>query len=245
MALVAVLRVPVGIFVPPFEQASVGFNLVGVQTRQGGIDFGHQLLVSVEFECGGTGVNQAFAYQGHVGCRAMGGGPVCAVGGDEAVFGRGGGGGDEFAVALKHPFKGETGGSTQCGIILFQGFLVAAEQVVLPDVGCHPAAAHGPVGPFRRIVAHADGVGHRPYVGVVSQTPSAVHTPVISCGVGAVFRHISSELKQRHVEFGQIGCLCTPVVLFEIDVCGVVAAPRRQQFFVPEALQVGGDAGRL
>ena len=46
------------------------------------------------------------------------------------------------------------------------------------------------------------------------------------------------------MHLGHRSRLGRPVVLFEVDVCGVVARPRRQDALVPKALQVGRYAGR-
>ena len=46
------------------------------------------------------------------------------------------------------------------------------------------------------------------------------------------------------MHLGQGGAFRHPVVLFQVDVGGIVAAPRRGEALVPQPLQVGRDAFR-
>lgn len=62
------------------------------------------------------------------------------------------------------------------------------------------------------------------------------------CRYGTGGGQIFDEAKQRLVHLGKIGVFSQPVILFCINVGGVVAAPGRAQVRVPDALQIGGNA---
>ena len=90
-----------------------------------------------------------------------------------------------------------------------------------------------------------DRVGKRPDVGVVTCCPAAVVDAVIVLGgllTGDFARQRLDESEQWLMELAEVGGLGRPVVLLKVDVHRVVGAPRRQQVFVPESLQVGGHS---
>ena len=54
---------------------------------------------------------------------------------------------------------------------------------------------------------------------------------------------VGDEIHQRLMQYAQVSRLGRPIVFLQVDVAGVVAAPRGKQAFVPQALQVGGHTG--
>ena len=110
---------------------------------------------------------------------------------------------------------------------------------MLPDVGCCPGTTHVPICPTGVTFAQAHWVRHGPDVGVVRQTPALVDAIIVLGCDASRLTEILDKVEQRLMHLGEVGHLCCPVILLQIDVRGVVAAPRRQQVFVPESLQVG------
>ena len=107
-----------------------------------------------------------------------------------------------------------------------------------------PRPTHVPVGPHRVARMQSHGTRHRPDVGIVSQTPAAVHTII------SLRRQLARALqllhigKERLVHLGQPRRLGSPVVLLHVDVAGIVARPGWQYRLVPQSLQVGRHVGR-
>ncbi len=112
---------------------------------------------------------------------------------------------------------------------------------MFPYVGAYPCTAHVPARPARAVGLQSDGVGHCPYVGIVAETPSAVNPIVVPGGACAAFGQVVYPSGHgRFVELPEGGDLRRPVVLFNVYVGGVVAAPGREEMLVPQPLQVGG-----
>ena len=103
--------------------------------------------------------------------------------------------------------------------------LVGAEQVMFPKGIDKPCTAHVPVGPFGLLVLFTHGVGHRPDVGVVRRAPSPVDAIVVFGGMLTVFRQCCYESVQWHGHLTEVGHFGEPIVLFKVDVHGIVAAP--------------------
>ena len=144
-----------------------------------------------------------------------------------------------MTVLLDQPAEAELSGTTQVGIVLTQEGPVAREHIMFPDVGGHPCATHRPVGPAGRASTQAHGVGHGPDISIVCQAPPLLHAKEGPSRLTSRYAQRRNEVHQRLVHLGEVGHLGSPVVLLEVDVRGVVAAPWRQHPAVPESLQIG------
>ena len=244
MRLMAVLRILILPVVIPLLQVAVGSHAIGQKAGQRPLHLLLEVLVGLQRGGGLGGVHQAFARHGQVGRTAVGGGAHIAVGRHELILGRSAGRGHQLAVLLHEPVEAELCRPLQDRVILLEKLLVARELVALPDVGREPCAAHRPASP--RGVAHvqAHGAGHGPDVRVLPQTPALVHAIVCLGRLCARAAQVGDEVHQRAVHFAQVGRLRRPIVFLQVDVRSVVAAPGRQDAFVPQALQVGGHARR-
>ena len=72
--------------------------------------------------------------------------------------------------------------------------------------------------------------------------PAFVHTVEVPGAAPAALGEVAHKAQQHLVHLRQGGRLGGPIVLFQIDVGGVVTAPRRVHALVPKALQVGRNA---
>ena len=119
-------------------------------------------------------------------------------------------------------------------------FAVAAEGVMLPEVGAEPGAAHAPVGPGGRALSEvADRGGLPPQIHIVVRYPAAAAV-VDGGGSCAGLAEAFDQVEQRPVALGEVAGLGVPVVHLGVDVGGPVGAPGRADLVVPDALQVGG-----
>ena len=109
----------------------------------------------------------------------------------------------------------------------------AAELGVVPELDAEPGAAGRPQAPLRAV----DRPDRAPEIGVVVQHPAA--RPVVRRGhLGAGRAHLFDEADQRLHALAEVGGIGQPVVHLEIDVGRVLAAPRRIDLVVPDALEV-------
>ena len=115
---------------------------------------------------------------------------------------------------------------------------------MLPDVGAQPGTAQVPVGPGGVSAAFSHGAGHGPDVAVVGLAPALLHPVIVPGGLCAVPGKVVQKAQQGSMHLRQGGAFRRPVVLFQVDVGGIVAAPRRGEALVPQALQVGRDPFR-
>src|SRR4051812_45654228 len=86
-----------------------------------------------------------------------------------------------------------------------------------------------------------DGRGAAPEVGVVVHAPAA-SAILIASRARAADCEVIDHREQRVSAFGQIAQFSGPIIHFAIDIQRPLALPRRIEFFVPKALQVGGLA---
>ena len=63
-------------------------------------------------------------------------------------------------------------------------------------------------------------------------------------GVAASLGQLLNQVEQGFMAFGKIGRFGRPIVHLGVDVDSVLAAPRRLQVIVPQALQIGRLAAR-
>ncbi len=138
---------------------------------------------------------------------------------------------------LHHQFQQELGGPLHDGIVLLEELPVACESVVLPQMQREPGASQGPHPEPGRI----DRSRPSPQVDVVMRHP-AVAAVVDSGRLGTGDGDVLDHVEQRLVALGQIADFRRPVVHLGVDVDGVLAAPVRNDRFVPNALEVGGLA---
>ena len=171
--------------------------------------------------------------------RAISCASVVSVRGDVYVFGRCGRRRYEFAVLLDQVGHTEFGRTLQCRIIPFQRFHVAGEEPMLPYVGREPCTSEWPVRPVRIAFAQTDRTCHGPYVRIVSQRPSLADSVIVLRGSLSGRRQVAYEAQKHLMHLGKSGRLGSPVILFKIDVCGIVRAPWRYHIFVPKALKIG------
>ena len=107
---------------------------------------------------------------------------------------------------------------------------------------CKPCASHGPVGPYRVATAETDRCGHGPDIGIMTHVPSIVHTIETFRRTFPISHGLAEETEQRHFQLTEIGDIRRPIVLFEIDIDGIVAAPWRHKVLVPQPLEIGRNA---
>ena len=102
------------------------------------------------------------------------------------------------------------------------------------DLGNQPRTAHRPGTPIRA-VHHA---GRTPDVGVVMGHPasSTIHR---ARRLPTCHAEVVDEVKQRLRKLAEIAHLGRPIIHLSIDIDRVLAVPRCQQVFVPQALQPG------
>ena len=76
----------------------------------------------------------------------------------------------------------------------------------------------------------------------MATAPAAVNVIVVAGGVASVVGQCLHKVVEWQCHLGQIGRKGGPIVLFEVDVHGVVTAPRRPEMGCPQSLQVGRNA---
>ena len=113
---------------------------------------------------------------------------------------------------------------------------------MLPEMGREPGSAHRPVGPLGVADAGPDGGRHGPDIAVVAGVPSLRDPVEVPGGGDAVDAEIPDKPEQDFVHLGKGRHLRGPVILLRIDVDGIIAAPWRQDLFIPKSLQVGRDS---
>ena len=244
MGLVPVLRIRVRPVVIPLLECTVRPDLIRAQAGKFVFRIGDEFRIHAQFFRGGDRIRHAFPDQGQVRRAAIQGDRLVAVGCKEGILRRGRRRSEQFAVLLDQPVQAEHGRTLQDGIIALQGGPVTVEEPMLPEVRGEPDTAHGPVRPAGVARAFADRRRHGPDVTVVAATPTALHPVEVAGGRHAVLAEMVHELRQDLVHFGKARDFRGPVILLQVDVHRVVAAPRRQDLFVPKSLQVGGHAGR-
>ena len=136
----------------------------------------------------------------------------------------------------------ELGATLQHGIYPAQVFLVAREEILLPQMRAEPCVACRPDA-YRTVV---DSTGGTPQVGIVVEHPAAcaIHLGRRTC---ACYRHIFHHVDKGLVTLGEVCHLSRPVVHFHIDVGGILRVPCRilTGVGIPQALQVGRLSARL
>ena len=102
---------------------------------------------------------------------------------------------------------------------------------MFPEVRAEPAGTARPQAP-----GTVNRGGTVPEVGIVVFHPTFVYAPV---HLGSLFtlRHHGLDLvDQRPHAFAEVGRFNRPIIHFEVDVRGVLAAPNRVRVLVPDAL---------
>ncbi len=219
-------------------------DLVGTEPGELLLGFGDEIPVHPEFPGGGDGIGDAFPDDGEVGGGAVEGRPAETVGRKILVLRGCAWRSDEFAVLFHEPVQTEFGRALQDGIVALQVGAGARIEPMLPKMGGQPGAAHRPVRPAGVAGPEAHGRGHGPDVGVVSGVPAPGGAIQALGGRGAVPAEIPHKAQQDLMHLGETGRLGRPVILLQVDVDGVVAAPRRFHAFVPQTLQVRRDPFR-
>ena len=244
----AVVRVVVAPVVVPLVQVALLADGVGVQAWQRGGYLGHHGRGVVQLGGGLQRVLEQLADDGHVGGRAIAGHAVVVLVVDVLILGRGRGRGNQLLRVVRvlyEPVEAELCGSPHQRVgHTAQVVAVLCEQVALPQRLHQPGAAHGPVGPLRLLVLLAHGVGHGPDVAVVPCLPASADAVVVLCRVVPVVGQCLHEAVEGQRHLAEVAVEGGPVVLLQVDVDGVVAAPGCIEVRVPQPLQVGGHARR-
>src|SRR5882724_9062853 len=89
------------------------------------------------------------------------------------------------------------------------------------------------------VIGRVDGRGAAPEIGVVVQHPAG-STVMLAGGGLAGFGQFVDSFYQWRGAGGYIQYFRGPVIHFEVDIGGVLAAPGRCGKVIPDALQVGG-----
>ena len=239
VTLVTVLEVPVIPVIVPLIQIPHVSDGVGVQPCEG---LFHVFVFLPEQFSRSDGVRQQFTDDGEVCRTAVAGGAVVALVRLVFVLRRGTGCGDQLSRlfrVLDEPFQAEAcrsfhqrvGGGAQIVLVL-------RKLVALPQRVHEPRAAEVPVRPLRTLLLLPDGVRHGPDVRVVARAPALVDAVVVARRVLSVGRQCLYEAVEGCGHLRHVRHECGPVVLLEVDVHGVVAAPGRPQVGCPESLQV-------
>ena len=215
--------------------------MVAAKAGENGLYFSCKLRVAQLFG-GLEGICEAFAGNGYVRRGSVQRAAHVAVRGAVEVFRRGGGGGNEFPVLFHQVGHAELRGALQDGVVPLKCLPVPRIEPVLPDMGAEPGSAHVPVGPARVSAAKAHGAAHGPEVAVMGQAPAFLYAVIIAGGDLSGLGNVVQETQQGFVHFRQGGGLRGPVILLQVDVHRVIAAPRRVGAFVPQALKVGRNA---
>ena len=228
----------------PFLEFSHMVDLVGTEPGEFFLGFGDEIPVHPQFPGGGHGVGDAFPDDGEVGGGAVEGRPAETVWRKILVFRGCTRRSDEFAVLFHEPVQAEFGRALEDGIVAFEVGPGARVEPMLPEVGGQPGAAHRPVRPAGVAGAEAHGRGHGPDVGIMTGVPAPRGAIQALGDRGPVPAEIPHKAQQDLMHLGETGRLGGPVVLLQVDVDGVIAAPRRIHAFVPQALQVRRDPFR-
>ena len=242
--LVAVQGFRIGPVMVPFLEFAHMVDLVGTEPGELLLGFGDEIPVHPQFPGGGHGVGDAFPDDGEVGGGAVEGCPAETVWRKILVLRGCARRGDEFAVLFHEPVQAELGRALEDGIVAFQVGAGTRVEPMLPEVGRQPGAAHRPVRPAGVAGAEAHGRGHGPDVGIMTGVPAPRGAIQALGGRGAIPAEIPHKAQQDLVHLGETGRLGGPVVFLQVDVDGVVAAPRRFHAFVPQTLQVRRDPFR-
>ena len=107
-------------------------------------------------------------------------------------------------------------------------------EEMFPEVRAEPAGTARPEAPGT--VNRGAAV---PEVGIVVFHPALVYAPVHLRGLFALRHHRLDLVDERPHAFAEVRRFHRPVVHFEVDVRGVLAAPNRIRVLVPDSLQVG------
>ena len=252
MTMMRILVLPVEI---PFLEVTFGTNLIRQEFCQGGIHLleeggialGHSFTIE---DIGSTpDIGEQFANHGHIGSTAIECGAFEAIGQLIFILGRRRRRSHQVAILFDQPLHQEAGRALHHRIGLSQELAVLGEHIVFPQVGRNPGATDGPAAPHRAFVAIAHRIGHAPDVAVVTNEPGR-HTLllgdssaiVVLRGDGAALGQAPDPRQHGIVHLGQSSHLGGPIVLLDIDVDRIVAAPGRCHKFVPKTLQVGRHA---
>ena len=241
MGLMAVPGFPVGPVVIPLLEGAVGPHLVLLQVRKDGVNFPCKSIVSQLQGCRAC-IGKAFPDDGQIGRGAVERTPGIAGRGDVDIFRRGGGRSDPFPILLHQRAQAEAGRTLENRVVALQIGPVPRKEPMLPDMGGKPGAAHVPIGPGGVSHPQAHRAGHGPDIAVVGLAPGILNTIEVPCGLASVDGQPLQEAQQHLMHLRKGGRLRRPVIFFQVDVGGVIAAPRRVHALVPEALQIGGDA---
>ena len=231
------LEIPVIPVVIPFVQIAHVADGVGVQLGQCLLHL--LVLFTKDLSCG-DGVDKQFTDDSQIGSTAITGGAVIALIRLIFVLWRGAGCCDQLAWLLgivDEPAQTELGSTLHqwvgCGL---QVVLVLCELIALPKGVHQPGTTQIPVRPLRTLVLLTHGVGHRPDVAVVARAPAFTYIIIVLGSILTVGSQTLDESIQRLSHLSHIGNESRPVVLFQIDVHGIVSTPGRPQLWCPEAL---------
>ena len=243
----AMLGVEIAPIVVPFVQVALLAHGIWMQAvhRLAQL-FAESRWPSVQnFVCGSR-VGEQFAQYGEVCRTAIHRSSVVAIGRNILVFGRCAGRSNQLARFLgvfNKPLQHKVARPLHQRVERVAKIMAVARKVVLfPKVAQQPSSSEVPVGPFRTFSFLAHGVCHGPQVGVMARTPALVDAVIVSCSVTPIYRQRLHHAYQRRGQFGQIGHLRRPIVLFEVDINCVITSPRCPNVRIPKPLQVGRHA---
>ena len=230
----------------PFQQIASLADVVRTQTIESCLQL--LLIIAVDAQGFGSldGVLEELADDGKVGGTAIKTAATVALIGDVVSLWRCARGGNQLVgvVWIRYePRKQEVG----CTFHQRVGggakiFCIAGIVVVIPKGFYEPGSTHRPVAPLWTLVSGSHRIAHRPGICIVSGAPSLIDAIEVLGIVSACHRHAFNQSVYWGHQFWEVGDFCRPVILFQVDVDGIVAAPWRIEGWCPESLQVGWHA---
>ena len=179
---------------------------------------------------GSNDVGQQFTDDSQVGRTAIAGHAVIPIIRHVFVFRRRTRSGNQLLLVLRvldEPLQAEIGSTLhQRKSHRAQILLILREQVTLPERIDKPRSAEVPIGPLRPFALLAHGIGHCPEVAVMTGTPAAADAVVVLGGMATILSQSPDEAIQRFCHLSEVADKGWPVVLLQVDIHGVVAAPR-------------------
>ena len=117
---------------------------------------------------------------------------------------------------------------------------IACVKVSFPQVTAQPCPTRWPHA--RRCFIEC--TRYAPYIRIVMQHP-AIGTIHGFSRFASGFTHLLNQLKERFIQFAEVGYLGRPIVHFEVDVARIFTVPRREEFVIPDALKISRLSARL
>ena len=221
----------------PFLKIPFFSYLIRIELRQHTVNLVAKTTVDSEFRGSVACIRQTLPDHSEISRTSIEGSSDIAVRRDILIFRRGRRRSDEITLLPDKPAKTKVSRTFQHRIILFKKRFVSVKKIMLPDMARKPRTTHIPISPSRIASVKPYRIGHRPDVGIMAETPATIHTIVMTSRGRSAFRKIFYPREQRcGMEFAKSCHLSRPIILLDIYISSIVAAPRRKDIFVPKPL---------